>query len=158
LGTLVERVSVGLALTGGILLLLIGGLVTASVLLRWWSSQPVPGDFELVQTGTAMVVFTFFPLCHLRGANIFVDVFTARTPARLRAGLDALWMLVYAAIAGLIAWGLALGALDTMKSHTTTMVLGLPFGWAIALTAALSAWLAVVVLLTAARALRGPSA
>ena len=155
---LVERVSVGLALVGGVLLLLVAGLITGSVLLRWWTTQPVPGDFELVQTAVAVVVFTCFPLCQLRGANIFVDVFTAKMPTRLQAALDALWALVYAAIAGLIAWGLAMGAADTMNSHTTSMVLGLPFGWAIALTAALAAWLALVVLVTAARALRRPSA
>lgn len=152
---LVERVSTRLALAGGALLVLVAGLITASVLLRWLTAQPVPGDFELVQTGIAVVVFTCFPLCQLRGANIFVDVFTAKAPARLRAALDALWALVYAAIAALLAWGLALGAVDTMKSQTTSMVLGLPFGWAIALTAALSAWLALVVLVTAGRALRG---
>jgi TRAP-type C4-dicarboxylate transport system permease small subunit len=150
----VERISTALALAGGILLLLLAALVTLSVLLRWWTTQPVPGDFELVQTGVAVVVFAFFPLCQLRGANIFVDTFTARSSPRLRAALDALWMLVYALVAGLVSWGLALGALDTMKSHTTTMVLGLPFGWAIALCSALSAWLVLVVLATAVMASR----
>jgi TRAP-type C4-dicarboxylate transport system permease small subunit len=154
-GRFVERASTVLALAGGALLLLIAALITVSVLLRWLTAQPVPGDFELVQTGVTVVVFAFLPLCQLRGANIFVDVFTAKAPAPMRAGLDVLWAAVYATVAGVIAWGLAHGALETMRSNTASMVLGLPFGWAIALDAALSIWLALVALATAARTLRG---
>jgi TRAP-type C4-dicarboxylate transport system permease small subunit len=155
---LVERVSVGLALAGGGLILLLAFLVTASVLRRWLTADSVPGDFELVQNGLAMALFAFLPICQLHGGNISVDTFTRATPAQLRAGLDGIWALVYAAVAGLIAWGTAVGARETLASGTTTMVLGLPIGWAMALSAAFAAWLTLVAVVTAARALRGPAA
>jgi TRAP-type C4-dicarboxylate transport system permease small subunit len=152
---IVERISAGLAILGGVVLLLVAGLVSASVLRRWLTAYAIPGDFELVQIGLAVVAFAFLPLCQLRRANIFVDVFTARAPPRVRALLDGTWAVVYGAAAGLIAWGLAVGARETMASGTTTMVLGVPFGWAIALCAALAAWLALVILVTVVRATRG---
>ena len=42
LGSAIERISIGLALAGGVLLVALGALVTVSVLLRWWTTQPVP--------------------------------------------------------------------------------------------------------------------
>lgn len=146
----VERASVGLALAGGALTLALALLVSASVARRWLTSEAIEGDFELVQAGLAVAVFAFLPLCQLRGGNIVVDSFTARLPARLRAALDGLWALAYALAAGLIAWQLAKGAGETVASGTTSMVLGLPVGWAIWACAACAAWLAVVALATAA--------
>lgn len=153
-GTLVDRVSRILALAGGALLLALAGLVTASVVLRWLTSDGVPGDFELVQAGLAVTVFAFLPVCQLRGANIVVDSFTNRLPSRLRAGLDAVWAVAYALAAGLIGWQLAKGASDALASGTTSMVLRLPFGWAIAASSLLAGWLAVAALVSAARHLR----
>jgi TRAP-type C4-dicarboxylate transport system permease small subunit len=150
----IDRISAGLAVAGGVMLVLVAALVTASVLRRWLTSYAIPGDFELVQIGVAAVAFSFLPLCQLRHGNIFVDVFTVRAGPRLRSGLDGVWSLVYAAVAGLIAWGMAVGARETIASGTTSMVLGVSFGWVIAVCAVLAAWLALVALVTAVRTLR----
>jgi TRAP-type C4-dicarboxylate transport system permease small subunit len=157
-GRIIERASAGLAIAGGVLLLLVAVLVTASVLRRWLTSYAIPGDFELVQIGLAIVVFAFLPFCQLRSGNIFIDVFTIKAPLRLQAAFDGVWALVYAVAAGLIAWQLAVGARETLASKTMTMVLGLQFGWAIGLCAALAAWLTLAILVSAARALRRPTA
>ena len=149
----VERVSAGLAIAGGLLMLALAVLVTASVLLRWLAGQAIPGDFELVQMGLSVAVFAFLPLCQWHGGNIFVDTFTTRAPAWFRAALDGLWALVYAVLAALIAWRLAVGASEAFSSGTNSMVLGLPTGWAIAVASLLTAWLAFVALATAARAI-----
>ena len=117
---LVERVSAGLALAGGGLILLLALLVSVSVLRRWLTADSVPGDFELVQNGLAIAVFAFLPICQLHGGNISVDAFTRTMPAQLQAGLDGVWALIYAAVAGLIAWGTAVGARETLASGTTT--------------------------------------
>jgi hypothetical protein len=61
---------------------------------------------------------------------------------------------VYFGIACLLAERMAMGALDIFASGTTSMVLGLPLGWAVLVASVLSAWLAVVVLASAVRALR----
>jgi TRAP-type C4-dicarboxylate transport system permease small subunit len=148
----VDRVSDILALAGGALLLALAGLVTVSVLARWLTNRGIPGDFELVQIGLALAVFAFLPLCHLRGANLVVDSFTTRSPEWLRRGLDAFWCFVYAMVAALVAAMMAVGAAETIRSGTRSMVHGVPIGWAIAVAALLATWLAIVVLLTAALA------
>lgn len=149
-----DRLTVLLALVGGVLVLAFALIVTVSVLWRWLVGAGVPGDFELVQTGLALAIFAFLPLCQLHNGNIIVDTFTGRAPLRLQAALDALWALVYAGVALLIAWQTALGARDTLASGTKSMVLGLPIGWAMALASVFAFWLCVVAGVTARRALR----
>ena len=150
----VDRVSAWIAFAGGCVVLAIALLVTASVLRRWVTSGGIEGDFELVQAGLAIGIFAFLPLCQLRGANIVVDTFTARLPARVQGGLDAFWAAVYALAAGILAWRLAAGAADTVASGTTSMVLGLPVGWAIAAASLLTGWLCLAAVASAARLLR----
>lgn len=49
---------------------------------------------------------------------------------------------------------MAIGAIETLRSGTTSMALELPLGWPITVCALLAAWLAWVVLLTALNGLR----
>ena len=146
-----------LAIAGGLLSVAIAVIVTVHVMLRWLFNSAVPGDIELVQIGTALTIFAFFPLCQSRRGNIVVDTFTSGLPKRMRDALDALWDTVYAIMAMVIAWRLAVGAFDTMRSNTVSMMLGLPTGWAIMACAAAAAFLAVVALATALRLVRGSS-
>jgi TRAP-type C4-dicarboxylate transport system permease small subunit len=129
-------------------------MVTFSVVLRWITFQSVPGDIELIQIATALSVFAFLPLCQAQRGNIMVDTFTTWMPVRAQRALDALWDLVYAFVAGIIAWRLAVGAIDTFQSRTVSMMLGLPIGWAIAACALMAAVLAGVALATAWRLVR----
>lgn len=143
-----------LAIAGGILMLLVAAIVVVSVVMRWLISYSVPGDIELVQIGTALAVFAFLPLCQAHRGNIMVDTFTTRLPPRVRSGLDALWDVVYAVMMGIIAWRLVVGAWDTIRSNTVSMMLGLPIGWAIAACAAMAAFLSLVAIATAVGLLR----
>jgi TRAP-type C4-dicarboxylate transport system permease small subunit len=143
-----------LAIAGGLLMLAVSIMVTLSVLMRWVINVSVPGDIELVQIGTALAVFSFLPLCQAHRGNIMVDTFTTRLPVRLQRMLDALWDLVYAVLAAIIAWRLAAGAWDAIRSQTVSMMLSLPVGWAIAACAAMAALLAVVAAGTALALLR----
>ncbi len=144
-----------LAIAGGLLSVCLAVIVTVHVCLRWLFNSQVPGDIELVQIGTALTIFAFFPFCQSRRGNIVVDSFTTHMPERGRNLLDALWDLVYAGIAFIIAWRLVVGAWDTMRSNTVSMILGLPTGWAIAFCAAAAALLGVVAIVTALRLIRG---
>jgi TRAP-type C4-dicarboxylate transport system permease small subunit len=144
-----------LAMAGGLLLLAVAAMVVVSVVMRWLTGYSVPGDIELVQIATALAVFCFLPICQSVRGNIAVDTFTTWLPDRARSGLDALWDLVYALAALVIAWRLAVGAIDTLRSRTVSMMLGLPIGWAIAACAVMAAFLAVVAMATAWRLLRG---
>jgi TRAP-type C4-dicarboxylate transport system permease small subunit len=138
-----------LAIAGGLLMLAVAIMVVVSVVMRWLINYSVPGDIELVQIGTALAVFSFLPLCQTHRGNIMVDTFTTRLPARAQRGLDALWDLVYAGMAAIIAWRLAVGAWDTIRSQTVSMMLALPIGWAIAACAAMAVLLAAVAVGTA---------
>jgi TRAP-type C4-dicarboxylate transport system permease small subunit len=144
-----------LAIAGGLLSVGLAIIVTVHVCLRWLFNSQVPGDIELVQIGTALTIFAFFPLCQSRRGNIVVDSFTTHMSRRGRDRLDALWDLVYAGMAFIIAWRLAVGAWDTMRSNTVSMILELPTGWAIAACALAAAFLAVVAITTSLRLLRG---
>lgn len=143
-----------LAVAGGFLMLAVAATVTVNVLLRWLFNTAVSGDIELAQIGTAVAVFAFLPLCQSRRGNIAVDSFTAGLPPRVRNGLDALWDIVYVAMALIIAWRLGVGAWDTIRSNTVSMMLGLPTGWAIAACSAMAVFLALVAIATALRVLR----
>ena len=145
-----ERLGAALALAGAALSLFIAGLVTVSVLLRWATSNGLPGDFEMVQMAVALAIFSFLPYTQLRRGNMLVDTFTSRLPPRMIVAIDAFWDVVYAAVAALLGWRLAVGATDAVNSHTSTMVLGLPVGWAIMACAAMAGLLALASLITAA--------
>lgn len=150
LGTATEKV----ALAGGVVMLAAACLVCASVGMRWATSNSIPGDFELVQIAVAVSAFAFLPFCQLRRGNIFVGTFTAALPRRLSAGLDALWDLTYGVTAAFLAWRLTVGAAETIANRTTTMVSGIPIGWAIAATAGMAVLLAVVSVATAVQRAR----
>ncbi len=144
-----------LAIAGGLIMLSSAIMVVVSVAMRWFISYSVPGDIELVQIASALAVFCFLPLCQGRRGNIMVDTFTTKLPPRLRDGLDALWDLVYALMMGIIAWRLVVGAWDSLRSNTVSMMLNLPVGWAIAACSVMAGLLTLVAIATATRKLRG---
>ncbi len=114
------------ALFGGLVLVAISALTVVSVALRYLTSRPVPGDFELVQLGCALAVFAFLPWCQMRRGNVLVDIFTLKAPKRLNAGLDAFGSLLYSAFVALLLWRMYDSALDKFDFEETTMRLALP--------------------------------
>ena len=141
-----QRLSEHVALAGGVLMITVAGMVTASVAIRspLVVGRGVPGDFELVQMGTAVAAFAFLAVCQARRGNIFVDTFTGWLPRRLQSTLDALWDVVYALFMAMIAWRLLVGAAGEFSTGTTTMVLGLPTGYAIAICGVLAVLVSIV--------------
>ncbi len=146
-----DRTTQALALLGGVVILAAAGLVCVSIGLRWATSNGVPGDFEIVQILVAVAAFTFLPYCQARRGNIFVDTFTQRLPVRLQRALDGLWDLAYAGCAALIAARLMAGAIEMVGNKTTTMMVGLPIGWAVGAVALMAGLLALVALVTGLR-------
>ena len=144
-----------LALVGGVFMLVVASLVTISVLMRWLLGDGISGDFELVQIATALGAFAFLPLCQARRGNVIVDTFTAKLSPRTRDRLDGLWDLTYAALIAILSWRLMLGARDAFASQTTSMVLGIPQGYAVAACAAMGVFLAIVAVATAFPLLKG---
>lgn len=148
------RLTRALAILGGAMVMASAFVVVVSVLVRWSGLGAIGGDFEIVQMATALSVFCFLPYCQARRGNIMVDTFTTWLPTAAQRGLDTLWDLVYAGMAGIIAWQLMRGAYDTISSHTVSMVLGLPTGWAIGASSVLAAILCLVTLATAWRLIK----
>src|ERR1700740_2604361 len=100
---ILEVIAKILALLGGAGAVAVALIVAASFLSRWLFSDPIPGDFELAQIGTAVAVFAFLPYCQILRGNIVVDTFTTHLPARLRGRIDATWDFVYAAAMAFVA-------------------------------------------------------
>jgi TRAP-type C4-dicarboxylate transport system permease small subunit len=152
-----ETIAKVLALVGGAAAIVVAVIVVVSVLGRWLFSAPIPGDFELVEMGTAIAVFAFLPYCQIVRGNIVVDTFTAHLPARLRGRLDAVWDGVYAAAMALVAACLTRGTLDTFSSQEVSMVLRIPLWPGVAFGALACAFLAIASLATAYGLLRSRS-
>jgi TRAP-type C4-dicarboxylate transport system permease small subunit len=144
----------GLAMLGGLLMLVVAVIVTFSTVMRWIIDESVPGDIEIVQIATAFAVFSFLPYCQARHGNVLVDTFTLRLSARTQRRIDAFWDVVYSLSAAVLAWRLLIGAYDTISSQTVSMMLGLPIGYVIAACAAMAAFLAVVTAVGAVRLCR----
>lgn len=125
-----ERLSGGLAVAGGILLVGVMCMTVASVLGRYVFGTPIPGDYELTELACGIAVFAFFPYCHATSANVAVEFFTGRLHPRIRAALDCVHSLAFTAMAGLIAWRLLVGAIRKLEDGETTLYLEIPVYWA----------------------------
>lgn len=142
------------AMIGGALAFALAFLVTTSVVLRWLFDAPVPGDFEFVQMGTALIVFAYLPFCQIERGNIVVDAFTSKLSQRTRDRIDAVWDIVYAAVIGVIAYAMIQGVIDAWRSGEETMVSRVPLWPALAICTGLAAFLSLVALYTAERLAR----
>ena len=144
-GAQLQRLSEGLALGGGLIILAVASLISTSVVGRWLFDFPIPGDFDLAQIGTAVAVFAFLPLGQLRGSNIMVDFFTAAAPLRWRIGLDVISWVLYLGIVVLLVVQMTRGVIETASAATSSMVLGVPLAWGMGAAVLAVFWLGVVI-------------
>ena len=144
LGRALQRAATGVALLGGLVLFALTLLTVISVVGRVAFSAPIPGDFELVELGMAVAIFSFLPYCQIVRGNVIVDLFTTRARPRTRALLDGIGNLLYTAIAALLTWRGALGGLEIRSYHETTMVLQVPVWWGFVPAVVFLAFLTVV--------------
>ncbi|WP_134681512.1 TRAP transporter small permease [Paracoccus ravus] len=111
---------------GGVTLLAMMVMTVTSILLRGVTGRPIPGDFELVEVGSAIAIFCFLPWCQINGGNVLVDFFTQKTSSRVNHLLEAIGDLLYLLIAALLLWRLFHGAAEMRQYGEQTMVLRLP--------------------------------
>jgi TRAP-type C4-dicarboxylate transport system permease small subunit len=143
-----------LAIGGGVVLSAIALLTVFSILGREVIGQPIAGDFEIVEIGCAVSIFCFLPYCHLTRGNIVVALFTERASARTRAALEAIGDTLFAVIAAVLTWRLALGGLDLYQFGQETMVLRIPMWVGFAVSVVVCAFLTLACTHTAGRAWR----
>jgi TRAP-type C4-dicarboxylate transport system permease small subunit len=144
LGRALDRTATGVALLGGLVLFALTLLTVISVVGRAVFSAPIPGDFELVELGMAVAIFSFLPYCQIVRGNVIVDLFTSKASARAKALLDGVGNLLFTAIAALLTWRVALGGVEIRSYHETTMVLQVPVWWGYVPAVAFLAFLTVV--------------
>lgn len=140
---LAEKTATVAAIGGGLLILAVAALVTASVLGRWLFNKPIPADFEFVEIGVGIAVFAFLSYTQMRGGHIAVDTFTRCLSPRLNAVLDGVWALVLCAFLGMFAWGLASGAAEARQYGETLIQLPWPI-WPIYAVASVLCGLACI--------------
>lgn len=114
---------------GGAVLLAMMLMTVASVTLRTVVGKPIPGDFELVEIGSAIAIFCFLPWCQATGGNVLVDFFTIKAGPRTTHLLEALGDGVYLLIAALLLWRLTHGGMEMRQYGEQSMVLRIPVWW-----------------------------
>jgi TRAP-type C4-dicarboxylate transport system permease small subunit len=132
MGSIVYSVSRWLAWLGAFVLAVLAVLSVLSIAgraLTFAGLGPVPGDFELVEAGTALAVFSFLPWCHLKRGHAVVDMLWNAYPPRLQAALaafaDALWLLIWV----LLVWRMGVAMLEYRANGETTFILRFPIWW-----------------------------
>ena len=143
---MLERLCERLALAGGAALL--GALAVLVVTVIGGAiGRPLLGDSELVELLCGIAVFAFRPYCQLRGSNVIVDFFTQPLPKRAQHFLDFVMNIAFTAVAALLAWRLAAGAITAWERSRRSMFLQLPDWWGYAFgVAAMLVWVAVCAL------------
>lgn len=128
-GARLFSISEGLAVLGGISLLVITVFTVVSVVGRTAFDMPVLGDQEIVQLGAAIAIFAFMPYCQMRAANVIVDFFTAGLNQWVRDTLDSLMNAIFSVCILVVTWRLAVGGLGAYRAEDATMFLRLPLWW-----------------------------
>ncbi|MDH5340992.1 MAG: TRAP transporter small permease [Rubrivivax sp.] len=129
---LIYRLSRTMAWFGALVLVLLAGMSVVSIAGRALSGLglgPVPGDFELVEVGTAMAVFCFLPWAHLKRGHAAVDLFWRAYPAPLQRGLEALSDALMLVVWALLIWRMGVSTLDYRGNGETSFILGMPVWW-----------------------------
>ncbi len=139
--------AVAFAMVGGVVLLGVAIVTLVSVGGRWLLAQPVAGDVELVQLGTATALALFLPYCQLHGSHLIVDIFTARAGSSVHRRLDLAAHVLAAGVLTLLALRAGAGIIDLHRAGETSMVLGLPLWFAYAAMVPSLALAALIALL-----------
>ena len=117
------------AVCAGIMLILMALMSLASIVGRSVFDKPILGDYELVQTMSAIAVAMSLPFCQMIRGHIIVDFFSAGLPARVNKRLDILASLVLAFAGFIFCWRITLGMLELRSNGDGSMLLNLPTWW-----------------------------
>ena len=118
-----------LAVVGGALLTVLMVVVVVSVsgrALLDFGLGPVPGDFELVEMGTAVVVFFFLPWCYLRNGHAMVDLAYMHFPRSLQRTVTVLSDLLMLLAWLVLTWRLGIATGEKYAEQETTFILQWP--------------------------------
>jgi TRAP-type C4-dicarboxylate transport system permease small subunit len=117
------------AVCAGVMLILMSLMSLASIVGRWVFDRPILGDYELVQTMSAIAVAMSLPFCQMIRGHIIVDFFTTGFPARVNGKLDIVASLVLSVAGFLFSWRIWVGMVGLRDSGDASMLLNLPTWW-----------------------------
>ena len=124
-----DRIGRWLAIAGGMLLLLLMAIVVVSVsgrALTGFGLGPIPGDFELVEMGTAVVVFFFLPWCYLRNGHAMVDLAYMHFPRSVQRAVTVLSDVLMLVAWLVLTWRLGIAVGEKYAEQETTFILQWP--------------------------------
>jgi TRAP-type C4-dicarboxylate transport system permease small subunit len=121
---------------------IVGGLVLCAITLMSVASitgraligvglGPVPGDFEMVEVGTALAVFFFLPWCYLKGGHATVDLFYMHLPKSMKWLVDTFSDVIMLVLWLALTWMLWEGMLEKREYFETTFILQMPVWWGV---------------------------
>ena len=113
-GRVMEKVARLFAYFGGVVLIALALMTVISTIGRAFVGLqiglgPIPGDFELVEAGTAVAVFCFMSWCHLNQGHVTVDIVAAYLPRRTNLTLVLIGNILVFIVAFVVAWRLWMG-------------------------------------------------
>ncbi len=132
---LVYRMAEWLAYIGGLLLSALALMVVVSVTGRALLKiglAPIPGDFEMVEMGTAIVVFFFLPWCYLKNGHAMVDIVYMHLPRWAQRAVTIGSDLLMLGTWSVLTWRLGIAMMDKFREQETTFILQIPIWWAFA--------------------------
>jgi TRAP-type C4-dicarboxylate transport system permease small subunit len=95
---------------------------------------PVPGDFELVEAGTALAVFSFMPWCYLRRGHAVVDLFWHVYPAPMKRVLEVVADVLMLVVWILLVWRMGIATADYRGYGEVSFILQMPVWWGYAVS------------------------
>ena len=137
MGLSVYRFYRGMAFVGIGVLLVIAAISVISITGRaliWMGLGPVPGDFELVEVGTALSVFCFLPWTHLRRAHALVDLFWGVIPKALKPAIVAISDVLMFGLWALLVWRMGVALEEYRANGETSFILLMPVWWGYAIS------------------------
>ena len=114
------------AMAGALVFVAIVAMSVVSITGRKLFALPVPGDVEMLQMCAAFASASFFAWCHITGADVKVDFFTAKAGPRTVHVLDAFGSLLVGLFGAFIAWRSAAGALGVREAGERSMLVDWP--------------------------------
>ena len=128
-GRFLNKVCRIFAVCAGMMLILMSLMSLASIVGRSVFDKPILGDYELVQTMSAIAVAMSLPFCQMIRGHIIVDFFTTGLPSRVNGKLDIVASLVLAVAGFLFSWRISLGMIELRSNGDASMLLNLPTWW-----------------------------
>lgn len=129
LGRAVLGLATGIAIAGGLALVVVTMVTAASVVGRALiplGLKPVSGDVEIVQYGVLFAIFCSLPLTQYLRGHADVALVTDLFPPRVTAIIELMMDTVMLVVTAFIVWRFTLGMLDKYANKEVSFILHVP--------------------------------